>query len=112
MAKATSTHKVADATNIAKASAQVVAMVDEFAEVKAEIARLEKVKDALAKQITDAFGKTATVLTHYGVEVARLETRQRAGLDTDLLKKAFPEAYEAVKTMKPYQVIVNIFRKK
>ena len=113
MAKATAS-LVATATTAevisAKASTKVVAIVTEFAQVKAEITRLEKVKAELDSAIREAFGE-ATLLTHHGVEVARLDTRERSGVDSDLLKTLYPEAFEATRKTSRYSVIVNIFRK-
>jgi hypothetical protein len=97
---------------VAKATTKtIVATIDRFAEVKAEIARLTKEKEALAEVIEAEFG-SATLLTHYGVEVARLDWRSRTSTDEVALQTLFPEAYEATRKTSRYSVIVNIFRRK
>ena len=93
----------------AKATKEVVSKVDRFAEVKALIAGLEKEKEALTKELLEAFDGQ-TLLTHYGVEVARLDLRQRTSNDSKALALHFPEAYEATKRVTAYNVIVNIPR--
>lgn len=103
------TNTVLENGNTAKATKIVVEQVNRFAEVKAEIARLEQEKEALTKAITAAFGK-ATVLTHHGIEVARLDTRTRESADRETLQKKFPEVWSVVKKATTYKVIVNLFR--
>ena len=93
----------------AKATKEVVAKVDRFAEIKALIASLEVEKEFLTKEITSAFGE-ATLLTHHGVEVARLDKRSRTTADSKKLALEFPEAFEATKRVTAYSVIVNIPR--
>jgi hypothetical protein len=113
MAKSATTTSATTAEAVeAKATTKtMVANIDRFAEVKAEITRLTKEKEALAELIEAEFG-SATLLTHYGVEVARLDWRGRTGTDEALLKSVFPEAYEATRKTTTYSVIVNIFRRK
>ncbi len=110
---------ISQATEVAKGSRVVVEQVKELTEVRAEIARLEKLKDALTTEIEKAFGvdkksKTSshTTLTHNGIEFARYDWRTRKGIDEDKLAKDFPEAYEACfkadKTI--FGVIVSLFK--
>lgn len=110
---------IAQATEVAKGSRVVVEQVKELTEVRAEIARLEKLKDALTIEVEKAFGvdkkaKTSrhTTLTHNGIEFARYDWRTRKGIDEDKLAKDFPEAYEACyksdKTI--FGVIVSLFK--
>lgn len=91
-----------NATKATKATKIVLAQVKQLVEVRAEIARLEKLKTALTTEIESAFGvdknaKTAEfdTLTHNGIEFARIDLRVRKGVDTEKLITEFPEAYEA-----------------
>lgn len=90
------------ATKATKASKIVLEQVKQLVEVRAEIARLEKMKVALTAEIEGVFGvnktdKTAEfdTLTHNGIEFARIDLRVRKGVDTEKLATEFPEAYEA-----------------
>ena len=93
-----------------KAPKALVAKIDEFAAVKAEITRLEKIKETLDAEIKEAFG-AGDLLVHHGVEVARLDWRNRPSTNEALLKASFPEAYEATRRNTRYSVIVNIPRR-
>jgi hypothetical protein len=106
-------------TEVAKGSKVVVEQVKQLTEVRAEIARLEKVKEALTAEVEKAFGvdkkaKTSshTTLTHNGIEFVRYDWRSRKGIDEEKLAKDFPEAYEACfkadKTV--FGVIVSLFK--
>jgi hypothetical protein len=99
---------VAGATT-AKATGVIVDAVSEFAAVKAEIARLEKIKAGLAKTITEAFGD-ARVLVHRNIEIARLDERTRVSTDDAKLAEQFPEAFDATRKTTTFDVIVNIYR--
>jgi hypothetical protein len=93
-----------------KASKVIVDKVDEFAAVKAEITRLEAIKKVLDAEIKEAFG-SGDLLIHHGVEVARLDWRDRPSTDEAILKASFPEAYGATRRVTHYPVIVNIPRR-
>lgn len=104
---------------VAKATKVTLEQVKELIEVRAEIALLEKRKEALTAQIEGVFGvdKKAkvskfTTLKHNGIEFARYDWRSRKGIDEERLAKDFPEAYEAC--MNPnktvYGVIVSLFK--
>lgn len=110
---------VENATTTGKGSKLVVEQVKELVEVRAEIARLEKMKLALTEQVEEALGvdktnKTSkfTTLTHQGIEFVRYEWRKRKGIDEKLLAEKFPEAYEACmkadKTV--YGLVVSLFK--
>jgi len=90
------------ATKATKATKVVLEQVKQLVEVRAEIARLEKMKVALTAQIEGVFGvdketKTSEfdTLTHNGIEFARIDLRVRKGVDTEKLAVDYPEAYEA-----------------
>ena len=89
-------------TKATKATKVVLEQVKQLVEVRAEIARLEKLKATLTTEIESVFGedkeaKTSEfdTLTHNGLEFARIDLRVRKGVDTDKLATDFPEAYEA-----------------
>ena len=89
-------------TTTTKATKVVLEQVKQLVEVRAEIARLEKMKVALTSQIEQVFGvdkdtKTTqfNTLTHNGIEFARIDLRVRKGVDTEQLAVEYPEAYEA-----------------
>jgi tRNA U38,U39,U40 pseudouridine synthase TruA len=95
----------------------VLEQVRQLVEVRAEIARLEKLKVALTEEVEKAFGvdkkaktSTATTLTHNAIEFARLDWRSRKGIDSEKLAEKFPEAYEACQKPTVYSVIVSLFK--
>lgn len=100
-----------------KASKVVLEQVKELVEIRAEITRLEKQKEALTAEIEKSFGvdkqnKTskATTLKHNNIEFARLDWRTRRGVDTEKLALEYPEAYEACQKPTIYSVIVSLFK--
>lgn len=100
-----------------KASKVVLEQVKELVEIRAEITRLEKQKEALTAEIEKAFGvdkkaKTsqATTLKHNNIEFARIDWRTRKGVDTEKLALEYPEAYEACQKPTIYSVIVSLFK--
>lgn len=104
---------------IAKGNKIVLEQVRELVELRAQIALLEKRKDAVTLEVEKAFGvdkisktSTATTLTHNGIEFARYDWRNRKGMDETKLATDFPEAYEAcflpVKTT--YGVVTSLFK--
>lgn len=114
----TKTEQVATTVSTtAKGSKVVVEQVKQLVEVRAEIARLEKIKVALTEEIEKAFvvdknAKTSafTTLTHNAIEFARLDWRSRKGVDTEKLAVEFPEAFEACQKPTVYSVIVSLFK--
>lgn len=108
---------VQQTTEVAKGSKVVVAQVRELTEIRAEIAQLEKRKEALTAEIEKAFGvdkkaKTSvhTTLTHNAIEFARIDWRSRKGIDSEKLALEFPEAFEACQKPTVYSVIVSLFK--
>jgi predicted phage-related endonuclease len=111
------TTKTLEQTTTTKGSKVVVEQVKQLTEVRAEIARLEKQKEALTAEIEKAFGvdkkaKTSNfiTLTHNGIEFARVDWRSRKGIDSEKLAVEFPEAYEACQKPTIYSVIVSLFK--
>lgn len=107
------------ATKATKATKIVLEQVKQLVEVRAEIARLEKMKVALTAQIEGVFGvdkenKTSEfdTLTHNGIEFARIDLRTRKGVDTEKLAVDYPEAYEACfdPEMTKYFQIVSLYK--
>jgi hypothetical protein len=115
--------QVIQMTTSTKAPKTIVEVVSKFAEVKAEIKKLEAVKAELTTQIMEAFGDT-DLLTHYGVEVARRDWRSRDTLSGSRLQELIairlgtqPELAEIIQKMiadstnsTVYPVIVNLYR--
>jgi predicted phage-related endonuclease len=108
---------VQQTTEVAKGSKVVVEQVKQLTEIRAEIARLEKMKEAVTAEIEKAFGvdkksKTSavTTLTHNAIEFARLDWRSRKGIDSEKLALEFPEAFEACQKPTVYSVIVSLFK--
>ena len=111
----TSTTTATTATT--KATKVVLGQVRELTEVRAEIARLEKLKLALTAEIEKAFevdkeAKTSrfSTLTHNAIEFARIDWRSRKGIDSEKLALEFPEAFEACQKPTVYSVIVSLFK--
>jgi hypothetical protein len=107
------------ATKATKGTKIVLEQVKQLVEVRAEIARLEKLKVALTAQIESVFivdkdKKTSEfdTLTHNGIEFARLDLRVRKGVDTEKLATNYPEAYEACfdPEMTKYFQIVSLYK--
>jgi ABC-type uncharacterized transport system fused permease/ATPase subunit len=105
------------ATEVAKGSKIVVEQVKQLTEIRAEIARLEKLKEAVTAEIEKAFGvdkkaKTSAYisLSHHGIEFARIDWRTRKGVDSEKLALEFPEAFEACQKPSVYSVIVSLFK--
>ena len=104
-------------TTSTKANKVTLEQVKQLVEVRAEIARLEKMKVALTAQIEGAFdidkmSKTSrfTTLTHNAIDFARLDWRSRKGIDSEKLAVEFPEAFEACQKPVVYSVIVSLFK--
>lgn len=114
---------MANATTAVKASKVIVEVVQRFAEVKKQIADLEKEKASLTAQITEAFGDS-DVLIHHNVEVARRDWRSRESLSAEMLQELIaerlgsqPELAEVVQKLvedstktTTYAVIVNLYK--
>jgi uncharacterized protein (UPF0335 family) len=96
-------------SKVVKASSDLVAKVQQLTEVRSEIARLEKLKEALSAEIREAFGEGET-LVHRNIEVARLSFRSREITNETLLKTEFVEAYEATRKVITYPVIVSLYK--
>ena len=111
--------KAIELDEVGKATKITVEQVKELIEVRAEIARLEKRKEALTAEIEFVFGvdkkskrSRFTTLKHNNIEFVRYDWRTRKGIDEEKLATDFPEAYEACykadKTI--YGVIVSLFK--
>ena len=86
--------KVLDDTN-------VVELIAAFANAKAAIKALDQQKSEIDSAIRALMGE-ATIGTVNGEKRVEIIHRTRAGLDSDLLKKAFPEAAKACATETAY----------
>ena len=86
--------KVLDDTNVVEL---IVALADSKAAIKA----LEQQKSEIDFAIRALMGD-ATIGTVAGVKRVEIFSRTRAGIDNEMLKKAFPEAAEACATETAY----------
>ena len=93
-------------------AADVVALDDTNAEefivrrnaAKAAIKELEAEKKAVDEALRALLGE-ATVGTLNGTDRVRILPRQREGIDSDLLKESFIEAYEATRKVTAYTIL-------
>ncbi len=111
------TVQTVEQTTTTKATKVVLEQVKQLTEIRAEIARLEKLKVAVTTEVEKAFGvdkkaKTSefATLTHNAIEFARLDWRSRKGIDSEKLALEFPEAFEACQKPAVYSVIVSLFK--
>ncbi len=84
----------------------IEATIAEYNSVKVALKELEGKKATAEKAIRDALAGN-DVGTINGVERVRVSHRNRSNIDRELLKTAFPEAYEATMTETQYTVLVT-----
>ena len=103
MAKSATTPAVITAPTEAtrKVSKVLVGKVNEMARLRTEIARLEKLAKSLREEVLTEVGSEPQVLIHNNIKVARLSVVNTERPDLDLLRKAYPEAWSAVKYDSP-----------
>lgn len=82
----------------------VVDLIVAFADTKAAIKALEQQKSEIDSAIRALMGE-ATIGTVDGVKRVEILPRTRTGIDSEMLKKAFPEAAEACATETAYTVL-------
>jgi predicted phage-related endonuclease len=75
-----------------------------FVEVRDLINALTKEKKALDEALKEALGE-AQVGTYRGKVVVEQSFRERAGIDTEMLKEAYPDAAAACATVTTYSVL-------
>jgi hypothetical protein len=80
--------------------------IAEYNAVKVALKELEATKAAAEKAIRDALAGNNVGMIN-GVERVRVSHRNRSNIDRELLKTAFPEAYEATITETQYSVLVT-----
>lgn len=98
---AVATATVSTTENARKVSKVLVGKVNEMARLRTEIARLEKLAKSLREEVLNEVGEEAQVLIHNNIKVARLSVVNTVRPDLDLLRKAFPEAWDTVKYDSP-----------
>lgn len=82
------------------------ATIAEYNALKVALKELDAKKAAAEKAIRDALaGRDVGMIN--GVERVRVSHRNRSNIDRELLKTAFPEAYEATITETQYSVLVT-----
>lgn len=104
MATAVITTTVTRTEGITELDTSVEALIVEFNEAKAAMKALEARKSAAEAAIREALAGN-DVGTINGVERVRVQHRNRSNIDRELLKTAFPEAYEATQVESPYTVL-------
>ena len=103
-ATVTTTSKVEIIEIITDLDPTMEAKIVEFNEAKAAIKALEAKKQAAEAAIREAL-KGNNIGFINGVERVRVSHRNMSKIDRDLLKTAFPEAYEATLKESPYTVL-------
>lgn len=91
---------------VAELDKSAEALIVEFNEAKAALKVLEGRKAAAEKALREMLG-AADVGMIDGVERVRVSHRNRSNIDRELLKSAFPEAYEATQTETAYTVLTT-----
>lgn len=104
MATATITTEVKISDEVAELDASMEAAIVEFNSTKAAIKALEAKKQEIENAIREALnGKDVGTIN--GVERVRVLHRNRSNINRELLKTAFPEAYETTLTESAYTVL-------
>jgi len=86
--------------------AEAQARINRFVEVRDLINTLDKEKKALDALIKEALGDAEAGTVNGKVRVTKSD-RQREGVDTKALREAFPEAFDATRTVTPYTVLMT-----
>ena len=81
-------------------------VIEQFIEKRDLITKMEKEKKELEAQIKSYLGEATQGLLPDGTLRLEVSHRERRGIDTEALKTAFPEAYEATQTLSKYVVLV------
>lgn len=104
MTTKTTTTTVVISSNATALDKSIEATIAKFNETKAAIKALQAQKDELDAQLRDALlgNEVGTV---DGVERIRIVLRNNSKIDRELLKAAWPEAYEATLVETPYTVL-------
>lgn len=100
----TTTSKVEITESITHLDQAMESVIAEFNATKAAIKSLETKKQELEASLRDSL-KGNDVGHINGVERVRVSHRSMSKVDRDILKTAFPEAYEASLTETPYTVL-------
>jgi hypothetical protein len=103
MAKSATTPAVvtAPAEVTRKVTKVLVGKVNEMARLRTEITRLEKLAKSLREEVLNEVGTDEVVLIHNNIKVAKLSVVNTERANLDALRKAFPEAWSAVKYDSP-----------
>jgi hypothetical protein len=100
----TTTTSVTTTEGVAVLDIAAEALIVKFNEAKALIKILEVDKAEAEKALRDLLGE-AQVGTINGVERVRIASRVTSKIDRDLLKTAFPEAFEVTYVQTPYTIL-------
>lgn len=104
MTTITTTTTTTRTEGVADLDPSVEALLVEFNEAKAAIKALEARKSDAEKAIREALAGNDVGLIN-GVERVRVQHRNLSKVDRELLKTAFPEAYEATLVESSYTVL-------
>ncbi len=96
-----------DAVLLDDKAQQVEEAIADFNEAKRLIKELEAQKAKAEALLREVMGDAEVGLIA-GVERVKIATRTRTNLDTDILKSAFPEAYEQASQAKTYTVVTAV----
>jgi predicted phage-related endonuclease len=90
------------AVSLDKATAEIIT---EFVSTRDLINNLEKTKKELEAKIKEVLGDAEVGVLDGKIRI-EVSKRNRTGVSTEVLKTAYPEAYEASKTSTDYVVLV------
>lgn len=102
----TTTTVVTTTETTAQLEPAAASVLARFNEVKNLIKELDAEKSKLDEEIRAMLGD-ASVGTIDGVERVRLSLRNNSKIDREMLKAAWPEAFEATLVVTPYTVITT-----
>jgi hypothetical protein len=90
-----------------------VALVEQLTEVRAEIARLEKLRKEISEQLDTLFDEGSNLLIHQNIDVLRRDWRERESTDDQILKEMVSDKiWNATRKKIRYSVLVSLYKSK
>jgi hypothetical protein len=90
-----------------------VALVEQLTEVRAEIARLEKLRKEISEQLDNLFDEGSDLLIHQNLDVLRRDWRERESTDDQALKEMVSDKiWNATRKKIRYSVLVSLYKSK
>jgi hypothetical protein len=90
-----------------------VALVEQLTEVRAEIARLEKLRKEISEQLDTLFDEGSNLLIHQNIDVLRRDWREREATDDEILKEMVSDKiWNATRKKIRYSVLVSLYKSK